>query len=295
MKQSDFIAMLKTAESVANYYDNDYPYNLGYHHANGYFSFDCWNMIKAILSGWNPNIPENEYIHPNQLVTGDVDGKTLLNRCTDRSRDFSKLSVPATYLYIYSSPHAGIYIGDTEINGHIVNVIECTGAWMGGVQYTYVDEKGGRYQYKGGSKNKFSWEEYGLLTPYVEYSANQPVKPAPTPITEITFITYTVKKGDTLSAIAKRYNTTVEKIVTANPQIKNPNTIYVGQVINIPIATMQSSTSATASEKVYHTVQRGETLSGIAKKYGTNYLKIATLNGIVNPNRIYVGQRLRVR
>jgi LysM repeat protein len=46
--------------------------------------------------------------------------------------------------------------------------------------------------------------------------------------------TYTIKKGDTLSAIAKRYGTTVDAILKANPNIKNPNLIKVGQVINIP-------------------------------------------------------------
>lgn len=46
--------------------------------------------------------------------------------------------------------------------------------------------------------------------------------------------TYTVKKGDTLSAIAKRYGTTVDAILKANPNIKNPNLIKVGQVIVIP-------------------------------------------------------------
>lgn len=45
---------------------------------------------------------------------------------------------------------------------------------------------------------------------------------------------YTVKKGDTLSAIAKRYGTTVEALLKANPQIKNANLIKVGEVINIP-------------------------------------------------------------
>ena len=77
MKQSEFIDILKTMESRANYYDNHYPYNLGYHHPNGAFSYDCWNMIKVALSGWNPYIPIDAYIHPNQLVTGDVDGLTL--------------------------------------------------------------------------------------------------------------------------------------------------------------------------------------------------------------------------
>ena len=44
---------------------------------------------------------------------------------------------------------------------------------------------------------------------------------------------YIVKKGDTLSAIAVKYHTTVSKLVALNPQIKNPNLIYVGDVIRL--------------------------------------------------------------
>lgn len=47
------------------------------------------------------------------------------------------------------------------------------------------------------------------------------------------------------------------------------------------------------SEKV-HTVSRGETLSGIAAKYGTTYQKLASYNGIANPNLIYAGQKIKI-
>ena len=50
-----------------------------------------------------------------------------------------------------------------------------------------------------------------------------------------------------------------------------------------------------AGNAQYYTVQSGDTLSGIAAKYGTSYQKVAQLNGISNPNVIYVGQRLRVK
>lgn len=50
-----------------------------------------------------------------------------------------------------------------------------------------------------------------------------------------------------------------------------------------------------ASSAQYYTVQSGDTLSGIAAKYGTSYQKVAQLNGISNPNVIYVGQKLRVK
>lgn len=55
-------------------------------------------------------------------------------------------------------------------------------------------------------------------------------------------ITYTVVSGDRLSAIAKRYNTTVAEILRYNPQIKDPNKIYPGDVIYIPVGGMRPLT-----------------------------------------------------
>lgn len=49
------------------------------------------------------------------------------------------------------------------------------------------------------------------------------------------------------------------------------------------------------SGAVYYTVRSGDTLSGVAAKYGTTYQKIAQLNGIADPNKIYAGQKLRVK
>jgi nucleoid-associated protein YgaU len=56
-------------------------------------------------------------------------------------------------------------------------------------------------------------------------------RPAPTPLT------YTVKQGDTLSSIAKKYKLTIEQILAANKAIKNPNKIAPGDVIVIPTPT----------------------------------------------------------
>lgn len=49
------------------------------------------------------------------------------------------------------------------------------------------------------------------------------------------------------------------------------------------------------TSSVYYTVKSGDTLSGIAAKYGTTYTKLASMNGIRNPNKIYIGQKIRVR
>ena len=90
------------------------------------------------------------------------------------------------------------------------------------------------------------------------------------------------KAGDTLSAIATRYGTTVSALCELNG-ISNPNLIYVGQSIKIK------------QDIVYHTVVSGENLSSIAARYGTNYQDIARLNNLSNPNFIQVGQRIRIK
>jgi lysozyme len=112
-----------------------------------------------------------------------------------------------------------------------------------------------------------------------------PTKPAVTQPKAETFV-YTVKAGDTLSEIAVRYNTTVQALQQLNG-IKNPNKIYVGQKIKIK--------GAASNNPVYYTVKPGDTLSGIAKKYGTTVRELVKMNNIKNPNLIYVGQKIRIK
>lgn len=113
-------------------------------------------------------------------------------------------------------------------------------------------------------------------------------QPSPQPVPQPTETTYTVVAGDTLSGIASRYGTTYQELARIN-NIANPNLIYVGQVIKIPT----SGTNST-SNVITYTVKKGDTLSGIASRYGTTYQKIAQDNGIANPNLIYAGQTLKI-
>jgi lysozyme len=95
---------------------------------------------------------------------------------------------------------------------------------------------------------------------------------------------YTVQKGDTLRKIASRHGVTVSDILAVNPQIKNANLIYIGQVINLPAAA------------TYHTVQSGDTMRKIATRYGTTLDALIKLNPqIKDINKIYPGQVIRVR
>ncbi|HFI0147363.1 TPA: LysM peptidoglycan-binding domain-containing protein [Streptococcus suis] len=103
-------------------------------------------------------------------------------------------------------------------------------------------------------------------------------------------MTYTIKSGDTLGAIAKKFNTTVAELQKLN-NISNPDKIYVGQVLKI---TGSSGTSTTNSATTY-TVKSGDTLSGIAAKFGTTVSALQSLNGISNPDKIQVGQVLKIK
>ena len=58
---------------------------------------------------------------------------------------------------------------------------------------------------------------------------------------------------------------------------------------------INGSASQSGSKATYYEVKNGDTLSKIASKYGTTYQSIANLNGIKDPNKIYVGQKLRVK
>ena len=103
--------------------------------------------------------------------------------------------------------------------------------------------------------------------------------------------TYIVQSGDTLTSIAKKFNTTVDKIALLN-NITNPNLIYPGQILKI-------ETSINSSIRGYnfntmYTVQKGDTLLGISRKLDVDYKELIQKNDITNPNLIYTGEVLKI-
>ncbi|WP_422123835.1 LysM peptidoglycan-binding domain-containing protein [Planococcus sp. X10-3] len=100
---------------------------------------------------------------------------------------------------------------------------------------------------------------------------------------------YTVKAGDTLYAIAQRYNTTVARIAAAN-NLPNVNLLRIGQVLIIP----GTSTTPPPATSVKYTVKAGDTLYGIAVRYNTTVAKIAAANNITNVNFLRIGQVLTI-
>ncbi|MBO9664706.1 phage tail tip lysozyme [Dokdonella sp.] len=98
---------------------------------------------------------------------------------------------------------------------------------------------------------------------------------------------YTVKSGDTLSAIAAQKGVSLAALISANPQIKNPNLIFPGQSVNIP-----GGGSAAGGS---YTVKSGDTLSGIAAQKGVSLAALISANPqIGNPNLIFPGQHVNI-
>ncbi|MDO4542145.1 MAG: GH25 family lysozyme [Bacillota bacterium] len=96
-------------------------------------------------------------------------------------------------------------------------------------------------------------------------------------------IYYKVKSGDTLWAISRKYGTTINELVEIN-DISNPNLIYVGEVLKIPIVRYNYST---------YIVKPGDTLWVISRRFHTTVQKLAGINDIKNPNLIYPGEIIR--
>ncbi len=110
------------------------------------------------------------------------------------------------------------------------------------------------------------------------YTSTTPTTPPP-PAGQ----TYYVQRGDTLKIIAAKFSTTFDVLLKLNPNITNPNLIYVGQALTLPAGVSS------------YVVQRGDTLRIIAARYGTTVDNLLVLNpSIKNANLIYVGQVIRV-
>ena len=100
---------------------------------------------------------------------------------------------------------------------------------------------------------------------------------------------YTVRPGDTVSHIAQRTSTTVTQIVAANG-LDARATIKAGQRLVIPAAAPAVAAAPAAPAATSHTVSRGETVSGLATRYGTTTAAIVAANGLDASAMIRIGQ-----
>ena len=165
------------------------------------FGFDCVCLVKALLSGWCGDLSRTYGGTHYPFSCPDVGANTMMSRyCKGGSSDFSTIVEGEL---VWMDGHVGIYVGSGD-------VVECSPKFENCVQITHLGNVGKK------SGNYRMWTKHGKL-PWVEYdSKTEEYVPDPTETDDIGKRTYIVKKGDTLSRIASRYNTTVERIVKDN-------------------------------------------------------------------------------
>lgn len=172
------------------------------------FAFDCCGVVKASLWGFTGDRTKTyggAVYEANGLK--DVNETGLLNVCTYVSEDLNNL-IPGMLLWTNKpNGHCGIYAGNGK-------VIECTPAGKCGVQITDL--------------NRVKWLKCGKL-PFIIYEEDIEIKPAP-----VVHLYHIVRRGETLSKIAAMHGfKNWRELWAINPEIKNPNLIYVGQRIKI--------------------------------------------------------------
>ena len=101
------------------------------------------------------------------------------------------------------------------------------------------------------------------------------------------FISHKVTNGDTLWSISKRYNTPL-KIILALNNIKDKDTLSIGQIIKIP------QDNLPAADYNMHIVKKGETLWSIAQEYNLSVNLILATNNLANSELISIGQAMKI-
>lgn len=96
---------------------------------------------------------------------------------------------------------------------------------------------------------------------------------------------YTVRPGDTYFSLARRFNTTVPALVSANP-LTRPEALQVGQTICIP----RQQVFPACPEGNFHTIRPGDTLYSLARFYNVSLDDLLEANPGLDPDRLTVGQ-----
>ena len=211
-------------------------------------------------------------------VAGGLDGDIDLTGITDNGYKNGNPEKPKTHT---PAVDAGIKADNTPKRditvGYTVKVNYSASRWATG-QYIPSFIKGNSYKVIQVSSNKV------LLDGVMSWINKSDVEILQTtaPVQSNNSSYYTVRYGDTLSGIAYKYGVNVYTLARNNG-ISNINWIYPGQRLKI--------TGNVSNQRTY-TVRYGDTLSGIAYRYGVNVYTLARNNGISNINWIYPGQRL---
>lgn len=221
------------------------------------------------------------YQFTSTYIAGGLDGNIDLTGITDNG--YTKNNNPQTETPPINQGQQADNTPTTDINvGNQVKVKfsannwatgQAIPSWTKGRTYDVAQVSGGRVLLSG-------------INSWINTSDVEIISGSSAPIQAPATSTYTVRSGDTLSSIASKFGTSYQALASLNG-ISNPNLIFAGQTLRV------NGSANTGS--VYYTVRPGDNLSAIASHYSTSYQSIAALNGLSNPNLIFVGQTLKVK
>lgn len=124
-----------------------------------------------------------------------------------------------------------------------------------------------------------------------------PAPDSPTPVPPGENPIHTVQAGEYLGTIAAQYGVTVEAIVQAN-NLANPDSLKIGDQLIIPLTGTTepppAPTTPPTTTEIIHIVVAGENLYRISLLYGVTVDQIVQYNGLANPDRIEVGQEIKI-
>lgn len=109
-----------------------------------------------------------------------------------------------------------------------------------------------------------------------------------------------VRRGETVSTIAARYGMTERELKSINESKIRGNTVFAGSTLKVTNESFGKGSSSSTPKSVknapkYYKVRKGETLAAIANKFGVSIQNIVKLNSRLNPNKIRVGQKVRIQ
>lgn len=145
-------------------------------------------------------------------------------------------------------------------------------------------------------------QQYALVADQIKES-KPPAPPERERKTKV--VKYKVKQGDTVATISKRFGVSSKSLMTANG-MKSEGQLTTGKVLKIPVKTKEKGTAVASGKKgkskkaaaepavVKHTVKKGETLTQIAKRYGTTPGAIQKMNHL-QTSQLKSGQVLKIR
>ena len=278
LTQLDNIAFSGKQPVINNKNDYNYSNSGNADSSNGYYTVQSGDTLSGIALKFSTTSSKlaqlNSISNPNLIYVGQ---RLLVNQSSNSNSSSSGQSSSATTNTETSSASYTVKSGDT----------------LSGIASQYNTTVNQIV-----SLNQLSNPNLIYVGQVLKLKNSQTTNSSSSSTAATTVGTYTVKAGDTLSAIASRYSTSSSTLASLN-SLSNPNLIYVGQVLKVSSnASTSSSTSSSANSTVTtaasYTVKSGDTLSAIAAKYGTTYQALASTNSISNPNDIYVGQVIKV-